>query len=48
VNDVGNVLVAYWTSYTIREYTTTGSLVRTISLQSDVVGPVTVVQLSND
>jgi len=48
VNSVGNVLVACNGANKIQEYTTTGSLVREISLQSDVVGPLNVVQLSNN
>jgi len=48
VNSAGNVLVACWGANKIQEYTTTGSLVREISLQSGVAGPMTVVQLSNN
>jgi len=48
VNSAGNVLVVCNTANKIQEYTTTGSLVREISLQSGIVSPLNVVQLSNN
>jgi DNA-binding beta-propeller fold protein YncE len=48
LNSAGNLLVACYNANSIREYTTQGTLVKQISLQSNITNPTHVIQLSND
>jgi sugar lactone lactonase YvrE len=47
LNSVRNVLVACYNANTIREYSTQGTLVKQISLQSNITNPTHVIQLNN-